>query len=750
VSDLNTLGTLITRPETWRQLPEAEAQRLILLGAIASLGRSDDREADGVLKVASRECPDENIRALALEILVERALQRHNEAATTALFELAVHDNNQEAVAAIRAHGLKSPVETLQVLFNFLYADLDLYFESDSAGLLLTGAFLTTTDEGLRLRLLQAARRHGWLEWVEIVEALQEPVSENLEALVRRYARFTHLRERGIILHFLQELAEQGSEAAQEALCSLFLEYEDAQALKIVRRHGYLPSDPARRALYYFLTQQWERYEQLDADYRLLSLAYEHATPLIRRRLLNLSRYTGRVGWLGEVRRGQAVRGIRDLSDADWQSLIEYLTRSERWGDLWRIAQLAPPYWGVQILHHLQEVHWQPDDADESEAFQTLSNLAEACRMTPPQIQHLATYQIPAGAELLSFAVTPEGGFLAGGAADATVWLWNLDYPQESPRRIGGALGQPRLLAFSPDGQYLAGAFSDHGIRVFRLVDGALVKTLSGHRGLVRAMLFHPDGRVLFSAGFDGTIRVWRFPFGPELRAIHSGNGEEIFDLGLTEDGERLVSAGSEGIIRVWRWTDGALVGELPDLGQSVTALAVSSGQLVASYSRDGFLRVWNMVSGRRLWETQCEGMRLTALAFHPGEQMLFGSDYEGAITAWSLFSGKVLSRLTAPVAPGVGIWIHPKGQRLFSAHANGAIHIWNLDALVLARSIPTLPAAPQIALLEQKWVKSTTDVPTIKVWLRYLLELYRWLARYDVEITEPVILEAGEFDIQL
>ncbi|WP_299024756.1 hypothetical protein [uncultured Thermanaerothrix sp.] len=747
---LDRLRGLLRDPSTWINLPSEWVERLLLRGTIAFLEAEDEPEADEVLGLAVRICPDEEMRALALKALVARAMRQEYESSRTILFSLAVDEANLDAVALIQAYGLRCSQPRLQALFSFLYEDVEAYHQHDSTGVHVTEAYLEAQDLALRTRLLEAARRQGWEEWIEIVRVLEAPTAERLEMLVERYARFTHLRERQLILHFLDQLAQQGNEIAQEALCTLYLKYEDEQVLQILRQRGYLPRDAAQRALFFFLTQQWERYEGLDLDQRLLAMAYERATPLVRRRLLNLSRYTGRVGWLSVVQRGQTVRGIRDLSDADWQGLVAHLARAERWSDLWRIAQVAPPYWGVHILHVLKERSWQPAVSEEQGAFSLLVELAEACRLNPPQMQRVAVYRPPVASELMSFAVNREGTWMAGGTADATLWVWELETSSWPARRMGGSLGQPRVLTFSPEGDYLVGGFNDHAIRIFRLSDGALVKTLTGHAGLIRALVMHPAGRVLFSAGFDGTIRVWRFPFGPQLRLMIAPDGEELFGLGVSDDGERLISAGSAGVIRVWRWADGALITELPDQGETLLALAVSSGQLGASYSRDGWLRAWNIVNGRRLWEVACEGTRLSHLCFHPEEQLLFSTDLEGAIAAWNIFSGKIVSRLTEPASPGVGLWIHPQGHRLFSAHASGEINVWDLEMLLLARSVPRFPAALQIPFLEQKWTKSTTESPGLKVWLRYLLELYRWLARFDVEIVEPVVLEVGEFDIQL
>ena len=63
-------------------------------------------------------------------------------------------------------------------------------------------------------------------------------------------------------------------------------------------------------------------------------------------------------------------------------------------------------------------------------------------------------------------------------------------------------------LAFSPDGATLATAGSDGMIRVWRVVDGRLLRSLRGHTGAVWSIAFSPNGQLIASGGADGSLRI--------------------------------------------------------------------------------------------------------------------------------------------------------------------------------------------------------------------------------------------------
>jgi WD40 repeat protein len=66
-----------------------------------------------------------------------------------------------------------------------------------------------------------------------------------------------------------------------------------------------------------------------------------------------------------------------------------------------------------------------------------------------------------------------------------------------------------REVAFSPDGQILATSSVDSTVKLWRVGDGKLLRTLQHPEG-VTSIAFSPDGQQLVSGSYDSKVRLWR------------------------------------------------------------------------------------------------------------------------------------------------------------------------------------------------------------------------------------------------
>lgn len=205
-----------------------------------------------------------------------------------------------------------------------------------------------------------------------------------------------------------------------------------------------------------------------------------------------------------------------------------------------------------------------------------------------------------------SVAFSPDGQLLAS-AGKGGAKLWHVP-DMTLVRTIPGPAGCDgvSVVAFSLDGQLLAAGGC--GVQLFRVSDGALVQTLSSSALASRSIAFSPDGQsVAAGSDFtdasgqcaDCTIKLWRLSDGALLRTI-DGNNNGINSIAFAPDGQFITDGSSErtynGVVRFWRLSDGMLVryfNQDPGNGYSfINNVAYSpKGNLVA-YARGDFLVV--------------------------------------------------------------------------------------------------------------------------------------------------------------
>lgn len=162
----------------------------------------------------------------------------------------------------------------------------------------------------------------------------------------------------------------------------------------------------------------------------------------------------------------------------------------------------------------------------------------------------------------------------------------------ESPKE------QIESVAFSPDSKLVAGSASqDLTIKVWRVSDGQLLYTLSGHKDRVTYVAFSPVGGLLASGSTDQEIKLWRVSDGKEVRTLQSVSTEYsyVYALAFSPNGQLLASGDKEGHIKLWRVQDGRLVRILNGHRSDIKAITFSAdGKWLASSDYEG-VALWQV-----------------------------------------------------------------------------------------------------------------------------------------------------------
>jgi WD40 repeat protein len=111
---------------------------------------------------------------------------------------------------------------------------------------------------------------------------------------------------------------------------------------------------------------------------------------------------------------------------------------------------------------------------------------------------------------ITSIEYSPDGDKIAIGGPEDRIWFGNTASSELDKLSQPKSNAEVTSIAFSPDSQVLAVAYSDFAIRLWDAKTGRSLSVLRGHSREVRFVAFSPDGTALASASDDEKVIIWR------------------------------------------------------------------------------------------------------------------------------------------------------------------------------------------------------------------------------------------------
>ena len=303
-----------------------------------------------------------------------------------------------------------------------------------------------------------------------------------------------------------------------------------------------------------------------------------------------------------------------------------------------------------------------------------------------------------------SVAFSPDGQTLATGSLSPSIPLWRIS-DGSLLLTLTGHSQEVNSVAFSPDGQLIASGSTDKTVRLWRVSDGSPLHSLSGHTHIVFDVAFSPDGQILASGSRDETVRLWYVSDGTLLRVLE-GHKDMVFSVAFSPDGQTLASGSRDETVRLWRVSDGSLLLTLKvPTRRPVGSVAFSpDGQTLASGSSDGTVRLWRVSDGSVLLTLQGHAGTVNSVAFSPDGQTLVSGSDDGSVRLWQVSDGTPVLTLWQTGLVNI-VTFSPDGQTLVSGSestpyartllgpGDGTVLLWFIQSLVPALSTSLVPS---------------------------------------------------------
>lgn len=308
-----------------------------------------------------------------------------------------------------------------------------------------------------------------------------------------------------------------------------------------------------------------------------------------------------------------------------------------------------------------------------------------------------------------------------------------------------------------------------------RIISAAPVLTFASHQQTVRIVAWSPDGRYLASGGDDGQLLVWGTDGVVHQRVVYQA---AVTALAWSPESERLVMGAANQVTFLTALTGTVLASFPHEHLATVTSLAwtahnqqqvvsgaldqraivwqttlyqpqtiftrhtapiesvtwASDGTTIASSSQGGVVRVWNAESGQEvhpLYQDAPLPMRAAAFA-STGTQLAVGGD-DGTIRLWNglvcqrtgaISAGSICldtpRRLQSSHNPIRSLAWSPDARYLASGSDDGSFSLW--DSVQAEKPLLTLPVQPGSAVHSLTWSPTGQQLAaasgkTVTVW---------------------------------
>jgi RNA polymerase sigma factor (sigma-70 family) len=290
-------------------------------------------------------------------------------------------------------------------------------------------------------------------------------------------------------------------------------------------------------------------------------------------------------------------------------------------------------------------------------------------------IARLGTVRWRHGVTVFALAYSPDGKRIVTAGVSRALVLWDAATGKEL--RVFPSHGQPRGVAFSPDGKLIA--TTQKSGELWDAATGKIVRELKNPQG-VSALAFAPDSKILATASFDDAVHLWDLAGGEKKHRIDCGQGR-IRAVAFTPDGKLLASAGSDGTIRLWDTVAFKEVRRITTPKKEIWSVVFSpDGKQLASASKEDPPRLWDVLTGREVRAFGDKQGGFWPLAFSPDGKLLASGYLDGTFRLWEVASGDEKRHWRAGWGVPRSAAFSPDGKTLATAVLlDSGIRLWDV-----------------------------------------------------------------------
>ncbi|KAJ3898590.1 WD40-repeat-containing domain protein [Lentinula edodes] len=200
-----------------------------------------------------------------------------------------------------------------------------------------------------------------------------------------------------------------------------------------------------------------------------------------------------------------------------------------------------------------------------------------------------------------------DGRYLATGC-NRTAQIYDVKTGHKSCVLVDDSVGKSgdlyiRSVCFSPDGKFLATGAEDKQIRIWDIARKKIRNIFDGHQQEIYSLDFSADGRLIVSGSGDKTARIWDMIEGTsKVLTINDpdslNNDAGVTSVAISPNGHFVAAGSLDTVVRIWDVATGMLVERLRGHRDSVYSVAFTpDGKGLVSGSLDKTLKYWDVAA---------------------------------------------------------------------------------------------------------------------------------------------------------
>lgn len=303
---------------------------------------------------------------------------------------------------------------------------------------------------------------------------------------------------------------------------------------------------------------------------------------------------------------------------------------------------------------------------------------------------------------LSGIAVDPDFNTLAT-ASGVKIHLWNPNTGEYKKMIFGGYWSYQGSLTFSPDGITLASQES-RDIHLWNITQAVHITALYEYSRDTQeskpgssSIAFSPDGQLLAGGGrYSRLVKLWYK--GRTLKAELAGHTAGITSVAFSHDSRFLVSGSNDNTVRLWDVASETEIATFTGHSDVVYSVAFNpDASLVASGGKDKKIVLWDVATGEsRIINTGHIGGINRLVFSRDGNMIISGGTMFGAlwndptIRIWDVATGEQKNILNGHTYGNINVAFSPDGKTLLTGSADGTVLLWDFNTIMGTNDVPS------------------------------------------------------------